>query len=66
MDTLDTLTPKTTCDRCGPAVSAQIAVNVYGTDLALCGHHFRKHQTALSDADAIVVAVAPHAELIPA
>jgi hypothetical protein len=36
-----------TCDKCGPAVSAQYLVKLISGELAFCGHHFRKYSEAL-------------------
>jgi hypothetical protein len=36
-----------TCDKCGPAVSAQYLVKLISGELGFCGHHFRKYSEAL-------------------
>lgn len=36
-----------TCDKCGPAVSANYLVKLISGELSFCGHHFRKYSEAL-------------------
>lgn len=55
-----------TCDRCGPAVSAQYLIKLLDGQLSFCGHHYRKNQEALDKMAFEVVELSVQEELVEA
>ena len=55
-----------TCDRCGPAVSAQYIIKLLDGQLSFCGHHYRKNREALDKMAFEVVELSVQEELVEA
>ena len=52
------------CDRCGHRAHV-VTIHTGGLPLAWCGHHFRRHETALGVDAGVVIAHDTRAHLIP-